>query len=86
MSTVKLPTACDSQASDALLAELIEASGQMAIVIDASQVEKVGQACFQILVSATRTAGGISIHNPSEAFTSAVKLAGLGPALAMEFV
>ena len=74
---IALPPVCDRAAALALYPELSEALGATALVIDAARVERIGQAMLQLLVSAARSEGGIAIQSPSEAFTAALKLAGL---------
>ena len=74
---IVLPPVCDRAAALALYPELSETLGASALVIDASRVERIGQAMLQVLVSAARSEGGIAIHAPSEAFSAALQLAGL---------
>jgi anti-anti-sigma regulatory factor len=80
-----LPPVCDRAAAAALYPELSESLGSHALVIDAGSVERIGQAMLQLLVSAARSEGGITIHAASEAFTAALRLAGL-EAVVMEGV
>lgn len=84
MIGIKLPAVCDSLASEVLKAELIELCGVSAVEVDASEVSKMGQACLQVLVSAARTSGGISLRNPSDEFGAAVALTGLTGVLGLE--
>ncbi|WP_375289083.1 STAS domain-containing protein [Qipengyuania sp.] len=84
MCEIKMPAVCDSLASEALKTEMSDVCGIGVIEVDASDVEKIGQACFQVLVAAARTSGGIAIKNPSENFTSAVALTGLAGVLSLE--
>lgn len=74
---IALPTVCDRSAAAALYTEMAESLGVMPLGIDASRVEKIGQAMLQLIVSASKTEGGITIHQPSAAFTSALELTGL---------
>ena len=75
---IALPTVCDRSAAAALYPEMAESLGVMPLGVDASRVEKIGQAMLQLLVSAARTEGGIAIHQPSPAFIAALELTGLG--------
>ena len=72
-----LPPLCDRAAAAALYPELAEALGAAVLPIDASRVERIGQAMLQVLVSAARSESGIAIHSPSPAFTAALRLTGL---------
>lgn len=74
---IALPPVCDRAAAAALYPELSESLASSAIAIDASRVERIGQAMLQVLVSAARTEGGIAIHQPSAAFAASLRLAGL---------
>lgn len=74
---IALPPLCDRAAAAALYPELSESLGSTPLAVDASRVERIGQAMLQLLVSAARTEGGIAIHAPSDAFTAALRLVGL---------
>ncbi|PLK28056.1 hypothetical protein C0V72_00440 [Porphyrobacter sp. TH134] len=74
---ITLPPLCDRSAAAALLPEFAESLGPAPLAVDASKVEKIGQAMLQLLVSAARSEGGIAIHRPSSAFTAALCLTGL---------
>jgi anti-anti-sigma regulatory factor len=74
---ITLPSKCDRAAATALIPEICDALGVHPLAVDAGKVERIGQAMLQLLVSAARTEGGIALANPSEAFTAAVRLAGL---------
>jgi anti-anti-sigma regulatory factor len=74
---ITLPAVCDRSAASALYPELAEAIGAIPLAVDASRVEKIGQAMLQMLVSAARSEGGIAIRQPSPAFTAALLLSGL---------
>ena len=74
---ITLPPISDRAAAAALYPELSEALGAAATVIDASLVERIGQAMLQVLVAAARSEGGIAIHQPSAAFAAALQLTGL---------
>lgn len=74
---IALPPVCDRSAAAALYPEIAESLGAAPLAIDAAGVEKIGQAMLQLLVSAARTEGGITIHAPSPAFAAALALTGL---------
>lgn len=74
---ITLPPICDRAAAAAVYPELSEALGGVAVEIDASRVDRIGQAMLQVLVAAARSEGGIAIHQPSTAFISALRLTGL---------
>ena len=84
LSAIKLPAVCDTLASDTLKTEMSDVCGVATVEIDAAEVEKIGQACLQLLVAASRSSGGIAIKNPSEAFAASADLAGLASVLALE--
>jgi len=71
---ITLPPVCDRAAAAALYPEFAESLGTAALPIDAARVERIGQAMLQLLVSAARTEGGITIHLPSPAMTAALLL------------
>lgn len=71
---ITLPPVCDRAAAAALYPEFAESLGTAALPIDAARVERIGQAMLQLLVSAARTEGGITIHQPSPAMTAALLL------------
>lgn len=77
MNTVILPAICDRTAARSVYPELIGSIGDAKVTIDASGVERVGQAMLQLLVSASETEGGIALNCPSEPFLNAISLAGL---------
>ena len=77
MNTIALPASCDRAATKALYTEICEALGPAPLTIDASAVERVGQAMLQVLIAAGRSDGGIVIDQPSAAFCEAVKMVGL---------
>ncbi len=54
-----------------------EAIGPAALAIDASKVERIGQAMLQLLVSAAHTEGGITLIAPSEPVRESLQLTGL---------
>ena len=81
MNTVSLPAICDRAAARSVLVDFLDAAGETKIVVDASSVNRIGQAMLQLLVSASKTEGGISLNAPSEAFMKAIRLAGLEPML-----
>ncbi len=74
---ITLPSLCDRAATSALYPEMHEAMGAVPLVVDASRVERIGQAMLQLLASAARSEGGINVTEPSEAFLSALRLTGL---------
>lgn len=74
---ITLPTICDRSATIALYPEFAESLGPAPLPVDAARVERIGQAMLQLLVSAARSEGGITIHQPSPAFTAALALTGL---------
>ncbi len=74
---ITLPPVCDRSAASAIYPEIAESLGPAPLVVDAARVERIGQAMLQLLVSASRTEGGIAIHQPSPAFTAALELARL---------
>ena len=84
MQTITLPSKCDRAAASALFPEMSDAIGVHPLTVDAGRVERIGQAMLQLLVSAARTEGGITLSNPSEAFVAAVRLAGLDGVLIEE--
>ncbi|UAB79555.1 STAS domain-containing protein [Erythrobacter sp. SCSIO 43205] len=77
MNTVTLPAICDRAAARALYPELCDSIGPERLSVNASAVERTGQAMLQVLASAATTESGISIEEPSEPFVKAIKLAGL---------
>lgn len=81
MNTFTLPPNCDRAAARALHPELRDAIGFAKLSVDASGVERIGQAMLQLLVSAAASESGIIIHAPSEPFINALRLAGLEHAL-----
>ena len=76
MATITLPPRCDRAAADAVLPDLLAAQGASRLDIDGSQVEQIGQAMLQLLVSARRTGGGATI-SPSPVLVQASRMAGL---------
>ncbi|MBI1403708.1 MAG: STAS domain-containing protein [Porphyrobacter sp.] len=78
---IVLPPVCDRAATAALYPEVAEALGPHPLAIDASRVERIGQAMLQVLVSAARTEAGIAVHEPSPAFAATLTLAGLEKAV-----
>jgi anti-anti-sigma regulatory factor len=71
---ISLPPICDRSAAAALTPEIAESLGPAPLVVDAGRVVRIGQAMLQLLVSAAKTEGGITIHQPSPAFTAALEL------------
>ncbi|MEM6586116.1 MAG: STAS domain-containing protein [Pseudomonadota bacterium] len=81
MNTISLPASCDRAATKALYTDICEGLGPAPLALDASRVEKIGQAMLQVLIAANASDSGIVITQPSLAFCDAVKLAGLEPLL-----
>lgn len=77
MPALTLPATCDRAATIALYPDLCEGIGAVPLALDASRIERIGQTMLQVLASAARSEGGISIVNPSEPFLAAVRLTGL---------
>lgn len=79
-SAMTLGSELDIKAAVPLAAALLAARGKD-IVVEASQVERVGAQCLQVLLSAAATwdADGatLAIQHPSGAFVDAVQSAGL---------
>lgn len=84
MTAIILPRICDRAAARVLQPEIRDALDTTPVVLDASEVEGVGQAMLQLLVSAAQSEGGIELRNPSEAFSDMLKLAGLETVLGKE--
>lgn len=84
MTIFALPPTCDRAAARALLPDIRDCLGPHPLMIDASAVERIGQAMLQVLVAAARTESGIAIASPSAAFAEALALTGLDTVLASE--
>lgn len=78
--SVTLPNELDIKAAGPLAAELLAARGKD-LALNASQIERVGGQCLQVLLSAAATwaADGaeLTIEEPSLAFVDAIQTAGL---------
>ena len=78
--SITLPTELDIKAAMPLATELIAARGKD-LALNASQIERVGAQCLQVLLSAAATweADGqeLTIEEPSPAFSDAIQTAGL---------
>ncbi|WP_421927106.1 STAS domain-containing protein [Neoaquamicrobium sediminum] len=78
--SVTLPNELDIKAAGPLAAELLAARGKD-LTLNASQIERVGGQCLQVLLSAAATwaADGseLTIEEPSPAFFDAIQTAGL---------
>ena len=78
--SMTLPTELDIKAAAPLAAELIAARGRD-LALNASQIERVGAQCLQVLLSAAATwaADGrdLVVEEPSPAFADAIRTAGL---------
>ena len=79
-ATITIPGELDIKAAAPLAAGLIAARGAD-LVLNASQVERVGAQCMQVLLSAAATwsADGVelALEEPSQAFIDAAAIAGL---------
>jgi anti-anti-sigma regulatory factor len=84
VTTITLPRCCDRAAARALLPDIRDAVSPQPLTIDASEVERIGQAMLQVLVAAARSESGIAIAAASRAFAEALELTGLDKALACE--
>ncbi len=87
MDAIALPPVLDTPAAAPLRRMLIDAIGDGApVTLDASGVERVGQACLQVLASAEATAADrgvpFRIHGAAPAFAEMASLAGLPSLLA----
>jgi chemotaxis protein CheX len=78
--SITLPTELDIKAAGPLTTQLLGLRGKD-VTLNASQIERVGAQCLQVLLSAasTWTADGaeLVISEPSPAFTDAIEIAGL---------
>jgi chemotaxis protein CheX len=78
--SVTLPAELNIRAAAPLVAELLAVRGKD-VAIDASQVERAGAQCLQVLLSAVATwsADGheLTVTEPSPAFSDAIDVAGL---------
>ncbi len=78
--SITLPTELDIKAAIPLATELTAARGKD-LALNASQIEKVGAQCLQVLLSAATTweADGmeLTVEEPSPAFSDAIQTAGL---------
>ncbi|MEE4155290.1 MAG: STAS domain-containing protein [Erythrobacter sp.] len=81
MNSIALPATCDRTAAKALYQDMSEALGPAPLAIDASKVERIGQAMLQLLLSASLTEGGIALVEPSEALRETLRLTGLNTLL-----
>ena len=84
MTRLALPSTMDLAAATSLLDALRNAPDD--IVLDAGGVERIGVAGIQLLLSAQASADGaghmLSIAAPSEAFSTALRIAGADALLA----
>lgn len=78
--SITLSNELDIKAAGPLAAELLVARGKD-LAVNASQIERVGGQCLQVLLSAAATwsADGaeLTIEEPSPAFVDAIQTAGL---------
>jgi len=79
--TIELPPHCDRVAASALLPEFVEKTGDAPLQVDASKVDRLGLSMLNLLVSADRTGGGITLIEPSDNFRDGLGLAGLSSLL-----
>lgn len=84
MTIIALPHTCDRAAARALLPDIRDAIGPQPLMVDASAVERIGQAMLQVLVAAARSESGITLTSPSAAFADAAALTGLTATLGCE--
>ena len=79
-ASLTLPPELDIKAAAPLAADLIALRGRN-LTLDASQVDRVGGQCLQVLLSAAGawSADGaeLSVAEPSPAFLDAIQVAGL---------
>ena len=85
-SVIDLDSDLDLVAAATLKERLVEAvDGDVAVVIDASSVERLTTPCAQVLVAAVQSLTGqdksLTLRNPSEAFVEAVSDLGLDAVL-----
>ncbi|MBI1622233.1 STAS domain-containing protein [Aquamicrobium zhengzhouense] len=77
---VTLPTELDIKAASPLANQLLALRGRD-VLLNASQIERVGAQCLQVLLSAASTwrtdGSSLAISEPSPAFTDAIEIAGL---------
>jgi len=80
MTTVQLPEILDIRAASPLAATLLGVRGKH-LTIDASNVQKVGTQCIQVLLSARATwsadGASLTVSNPSETFIEALETLGI---------
>lgn len=78
--SMMLPNELDIKAAGPLAAELLAARGRD-LALNASQIERVGGQCLQVLLSAAATwntdGAELTIEEPSPAFVDAIQTAGL---------
>lgn len=86
-ASVQLAEVLDLKAAAPLAAELLKLRGR-AVFLDASQVQRVGGLCLQVLLSACRTwrkdGAPLSIVNPSVRFTEGIVLLGASTVLPLQ--
>lgn len=81
MTRLALPPICDRAAARLFQPDICDAIGTEPVALDASKVERIGLAMLQVLVSAARSEGGVTIADPSDAFIQTLRLTGLETAL-----
>jgi len=86
---IHLPAHCSTVLADDLRIRLVLAADQAdTIVINASEVEDIGQAVLQLLITARveaeRQGGAISIQNPSPSFADRIIRCGLAEAIGLD--
>ena len=83
-----MPAHCSTVVADDLRIRLVLAADRAdTVVVDASEVESVGQAVLQLLIAARveadRHGGAITIHDPSPTFVDRVARCGLADAVGL---
>lgn len=76
MPAIPLPARCDRAVAQELLPHMLDQIDQGPLQIDASEVQQIGLAMLQLLVSARRSGSGAKI-TPSPAVLDAARLTGL---------
>lgn len=86
--TIRLPAHCVTTTADELRARLVMASDDGGeILVDASEVESLGQAVLQLLLAAhteAKDGAGLAIVKPSAAFRQRVVACGLAETIGLE--
>lgn len=78
--SITLPTELDIKATGPLTAQLLALRGKD-VALNASQIERVGAQCLQVLLSAAATwasdGAELTLEEPSPAFVDAIRTAGI---------